>query len=208
MPEDVSWPRWLMGALALVLATVALPMTAAEAVRAAAGRAAPRPAAICAAAWLGWLRGDLWAACAMAEAARPGADDPARRRAFRDAAERALASAPYQPRLWLSLAEGDERDPQTATPFNAVLKMAHYTAPADDVDGAAERLALALSAAGPADEELDELARSDVRALIGHDRLGPLTAVYARLGDGGRRFIERAVAATRPELLQRLGAPG
>jgi hypothetical protein len=72
----------------------------------------------------------------------------------------------------------------------------------------AERLELAIAAIGAPDEELDELARGDVRAMIGHDRLGQLSAVYARVGAGGKQFIERAVKTMRPELLPRIASPG
>ena len=207
MPHDLVWQRYLLGALALALAAIALPMAASEALRAATHRSAPAAETIRAEAALGWLRGDLWGAYAMAEAERADAGEDAARQAFRRAAEWALSLAPYQPQLWLRLAKLDESDPRRATQFNAVVKMVYYTAPADDA-GMADRLRMALSAAGSPDEELDELARSDVRAMIAHGRLNELSAVYRSLGAGARVFIERAVKSIRPDLAPRLDAPG
>jgi hypothetical protein len=207
MPHDLAWQRYLLGALALLLAAIALPMAASEALRAATDRSAPAPETIRAEAMLGWLRGDLWGAYALAEAERADAGEDAARQAFRRAAERALSLAPYQPQLWLRLAKLDQSDPQRATQFNAVVKMIYYTAPADDA-GMADRLRMALSAAGSPDEELDELARSDVRAMIAHGRLNELSAVYRGLDAGARVFIEHTVKSIRPDLAPRLAAPG
>jgi hypothetical protein len=212
MRDDLIWLRYAFGAVALTLATIALPMTACEALRAAASRSAPAAETLQAAAALGWLRGDLWGAYAKAEVQEAdAATDPvladSARRAFRRAAEWALSLSPYQPQLWLRLAKLDERDRRPATQFNAVVKMIYYTAPADDA-GMADRLQLALSAAGSPDEELDELARGDVRAMVAHHRLTELSAVYRGLGAGARVFIENAVRSIRPELAPQLDAPG
>jgi hypothetical protein len=207
MPYDVVWQRYLMAALALLLAAIALPMAAAEALRAATHESAPAPETVRAEAMLGWLRGDLWGAYALAEAERADAGADAARQAFRRAAEKALSLAPYRPQLWLRLAKLYESDPRRATQFNAVVKMVYYTAPADDA-GMADRLQMALSAAGSPDEELDEFARSDVRAMIAHGRLSELSAVYRSLGAGARVFIEHAVKSIRPDLASSLTAPG
>ena len=101
----------------------------------------------------------------------------------------------------------DESDPLRANQFNAVVKMVYYTAPADDA-GMADRLEMALSATGSPDEELDEFARSDVRAMIVHGRLTELSAVYRNLGAGARVFIEHAVKSILPDLAPRLDPPG
>jgi hypothetical protein len=207
MSEELFWPRYVFGALALLLAAIALPMAASEALRAATNRSAPAAQTIHAEAKLGWLRGDLWGAYAMAEARRSDVGEDAARQAFRRAAEWALSLTPYQPQLWLRLAKLDESDPLRASQFNAVVKMAYYTAPADDT-GMADRLQMALSAAGSPDEELDEFARSDVRTMIAHGKLTELSAVYRGLGPGARAFIENAVKAIRPDLAPRLDAPG
>jgi hypothetical protein len=207
MPHDLVWLRCLLAALALTLAGVALPMTASEAFRAASDRSAPAAETIHAAAALGWLRGDLWGDYAIAEARRADAGEDAAPQAFRRAAEWALSLAPYQPQLWLRLAKVDASDPLRARQFNAVLKMAYDTAPADDA-GMADRLQMALSAVGPPDEELDELALGDVRAMIAHGRLTELSAVYRNLGAGARVFIQHAVKSIRPDLAPRLDAPG
>ena len=205
MRDELIWLRYAFVGLALALAAIAVPAAVAESLRAAAGPDAS-PALLHVEAELGWLRGDLWGAYALAGAARPDADKAAAREAFRSAAQGALALAPYQPRLWLRLAENERENSDATTHFDAVLKMAYDTAPADD-PGMADRLEMALSGIGAPDEELDEFARGDVRAMIGHDRLNQLSTVYARLGGGGRRFIERAVEATRPELVPRLATP-
>jgi len=207
MPHDLVWQRYLLCALALALAAIALPMAAAEALRAATHRSAPAAEMIHSEATLGWLRGDLWGADAMAVAERANAGEDAARQAFRRAAQWALSLAPYQPQLWLRLAKLDESDPLQAGQFNAVVKMVYYTAPADDA-AMADRLQMALSAAGPTDEELDELARSDVRAMIAHGRLTELSAVYQNLRPGARAFVQRAVKAIQPDLAPRLDAPG
>jgi hypothetical protein len=100
MPRDLVWQRYLLGALALLLAAIALPMAASEALRAATNRSAAAAETIHAEAALGWLRGDLWGAYAKAEAERADAGEDAARQAFRRAAERALSLAPYQPQQW------------------------------------------------------------------------------------------------------------
>jgi hypothetical protein len=205
MPRDLIWQRYLLGAWALALAAMALPTAASEALRAATARSAPTAGTLHAEAALGWLRGDLWGAYAMAEGERADAD--AARPAFRRAAEWALSLGPYQPQLWLRLAKLDQGAAASAGQFNAALKMVYYTAPADDA-AAADRLEMALSATGPPDEELDELARGDVRAMIAHGRLAELSTVYRNLGAGGRAFIDAAVKSIRPDLAPRLNASG
>jgi hypothetical protein len=206
MPDVLIWQRYLLGALALALAAIALPMAASETLRTATLRSAPAAATLHAEAAFGWLRGDLWGGYALAEAKRIDAGDAATLPEFRRAAQWALSLAPYQPQLWLRLAKLDATDPTKSAQFNAVLKMAYYTAPADD-PGMADRLQMALSALGPPDEELDELARSDVRAMIVHGRLRELAVVYQSLGGGARAFVERAVTAIQPDLAPRLAAP-
>jgi hypothetical protein len=199
MPDLAQSTRYCLCALALALAAIALPMTASEALGVATNRALHIEAE------LGWLRGDLRGAYALGLADRAdGASDVAKQdaaqRAFHLAAERALAIAPYQPALWLQLARFDNDDPTSASHAAAALKMAYYTAPADDAH-IADRLALALSGVEPFDEELDVFARGDVRSLIAHDRVNILANVYQRLGDPGRQFIEDTVRAMRPALL-------
>lgn len=207
MPHDLVWQRFVLGLLALALAAIALPMAASEALRSTTLRGAPAAGTLHAEAALGWLRGDLWGAYAFAEAKRAGAGEAAAPQAFRRAAEWALSLAPYQPQLWLRLAKLDATDSAKSTQFNAVLKMVYYTAPADDA-GMADRLQMALSAFGPPDEELDELARSDVRAMIDRGRLSELSVVYQSLDEGARAFVQRAVKAIQPDLAPRLDAPG
>ena len=152
MREHLLWLRYALVALALALAAIAAPTAISESLRAAAGPSAS-PATLRAEAEFGWLRGDLWGAYAIAATTR---GDASKRAAFHSAAQRALALAPYQPRLWLRLAEFERGGPESATRFNALLKMAYYTAPADDPE-MAERLELAIAAIGAPDEELDEL---------------------------------------------------
>jgi len=85
--------------------------------------------------------------------------------------------------------------------------MAYYTGAADD-GGTADRLQMALSATGSPDEELDELARGDVRAMVAHGRLRELSTIYRSLDAGARGFIENAVKSIQPDMAPRLDAPG
>lgn len=207
MGQNATWFRYLLGGLALALAALALPMTAAESLFMAAGRGASPATALRIAAGLGWLRGDLWGAYAAAEAQQAEAAPTATEREFRPATTRALAIAPYQPTLWLAVAKREQRAPTAAGAFNAALKMAYYTAPGDET-AVAIRVAMALSPAAAPDEELDELARGDLRALIARGRIAELSAIYRSVVVGGRPFIENAVRAMRPDLVDRLAEPG
>jgi len=209
MGQNATGFRYLLGGLALALAALALPMTAAESLSMAAGREMSRATALRIGAGLGWWRGDLWGAYALAAAqqADETADAAGAERAFRRAATRALAIAPYQPMLWLALAKREQGAPTSAGAFNAALKMAYYTAPGDET-AMAIRLAMALSPAAAPDEELDELARGDVRALLARGRIAELSAIYHSVAAGGRPFIENAVRAMRPDLADRLVGPG
>jgi hypothetical protein len=151
-----------------------------------------------AAAWLGWLRGDLWADYALTADSRLLNDVPASAAndKTKPVSERALALASYDARLWLLLsainAQSGWKDDKTL----AQLKMSYYTAP-NDTRLIPLRMVTAMQSQAIGDEELQGLAEHEIRTLtLRKPELKPIIVMaYRGASPAGRRFIEEKLAA-------------
>lgn len=117
----------------------------------------------------------------------------------KDTVKSALKIGPHDAKLWLVLAllqtRNNVRDPLVAES----MKMSYLTGP-----GRAElippRLEIVTSSEALRDADLNELARSDVRAILTQlpDQRPVLVKDYARASDVGKTFLEQAARQIDP----------
>jgi hypothetical protein len=161
------------------------------------------------AAWIGWLRGDLWADYAFTADSRLLNDAGAR--AANDQtelmSERALARAPYDSRLWLLLSAINVESGWKNDKTLAQLKMSYYTAP-NDTRLIPLRIPIALQSQAIGDEEMQGLVAHEIRSLIQHKpELKPIIAMaYRGASSAGRHFIEEKLAELDRKFLIELQA--
>jgi hypothetical protein len=158
-----------------------------------------------AAASVGWPRGDLWAEYALAADSKLHVSAP-------DEGEpvsvKALATAPYDARLWLLLsrlnAQLGWKDEKTL----AQLKMAYYTAP-NDTRLFASRLQSAMQPQAAGDDELRPLVAHEISAIIMRKpELKPVIAdVYRTTNASGRLLIEEQLTSLDRAFLAELQKP-
>jgi hypothetical protein len=165
------------------------------------------------AAWIGLIRGSLWADYAEAlapnlSAASTGWDSPAMLAALnsaRAAAVRAVELAPHESRAWLLIAAVDVFDSRrnVAGP----LKMSYYTGPSE-LSLIPLRIATTMRSAAIADPEVQVLAAGEIRTIITRkpDLKRFLIAAYRNALPEGKRFIEGQVSELDPALLTSLRA--
>jgi hypothetical protein len=165
------------------------------------------------AAWIGLIRGSLWADYAEALApnlsgASTGWDSPAMLAALnsaRAAAVRAVNLAPHESRAWLLIAAADVFDSRrnVAGP----LKMSYYTGP-NELSLIPLRIATTMRSAAIAEPEVQVLAAGEIRTIITRkpDLKRFLIAAYRNALPEGRRFIEGQVNELDPALLTSLRA--
>jgi hypothetical protein len=162
---------------------------------------------------LGLLPGDLWPDFALtySKIAWPldRRTNPATAQELKqaqDIAKRALRGSPHDARLWLLLAALDTRiassNHQQSKEAVDALKMAYYTAP-NDVSLSPYRLMLAVRPDVLADEELQQLVRSELRVLLDREPQSKLAIIFAYrdASPTAKRLIEDAVAGRDPQLL-------
>jgi hypothetical protein len=176
-------------------------------------KAAVAPAGVAAiAAWIGLIRGSLWAdyaeALAPNLAASTGRDSPAMLAALnsaRVAAVRAVELAPHESRAWLLIAAVDVFDSRrnVAGP----LKMSYYTGP-NELSLIPLRIATTVRSAAIAEPEVQVLAAGEIRTILTHnpDLKRFLIAAYRSALPEGKRFIEGQVSELDPALLTSLRA--
>jgi hypothetical protein len=165
------------------------------------------------AAWIGLIRGSLWADYADTlapnlSAASTGWDSPAMLAALnsaRAAAVRAVELAPHESRAWLLIAAVDVFDSRrnVAGP----LKMSYYTGP-NELSLIPLRIATTMRSAAIAEPEVQVLAAGEIRTIITRkpDLKRFLIAAYRNALPEGRRFIEGQVNGLDPALLTSLRA--
>lgn len=225
-PPPVTRFRLVVGVLALVFAILGLwiavadfvsppvfwfPTTPDEAER----LASVRPRAVVAAR-IGSVRGDLWAAAAIASAApvfslAPGTSnqqllpddgDQARR-----LAERAARLSPHDARIWLTLSALALRFGSKELNLSDILKLSYYTAP-NELSLALFRLWVVVQSTDTSDEELQSLVRLDIqRIVMQRPNLKPgLALVYENAPPQGRETIAAVLQDTDPDFLATLKA--
>lgn len=157
------------------------------------------------AASLALVRGKLWGNSALASAALME-NDPAASSgsvSIRERLVRALVYAPYQPEIWLKLAQLADQFKWTRYDAMALLKMVYYTG-AGDIDLVPLRTKLALRLDDVvADVELRDLVTRDVELILRHrPELTPaLVEAYKSATPAGRALADSVVARLQPGFL-------
>jgi len=165
------------------------------------------------AAWIGFVRGDLWSERVLIDAANIIGDRDAPAKTFttedaesvQNAAERALSSRPLDSRVWLVLAALTSGRAGQHERANQQLKMSYYTGPNDEaVIG--HRLKFVINSNALDDAELREAVRREIRTiLLRAPELRPsIAAAYRKAQPQDREFIEAAVSATDPSFVATL----
>ncbi len=164
------------------------------------------------AASLGLVRGDLWAEYALtyfdlfARNRRDSiiAQQPKTVEQAAAAAERALALAPHDARIWLVLADADSRLTSNHK-ADAALRMSYYTG-ANETELIPLRLLLAVSSEGLIEKDLQQLVRHDIRTIVTRKpELKPaILAAYRDAPPLGRQFLEDTLRQIDPTMLEKL----
>ena len=152
------------------------------------------------------LRGDLLARIAVARAAPALNSDKAavspeaiatRERALATA-RHSLSLSPHSSSMWLLVAMLQGQGQARASNAEA-LKMSYLTSPAD-VNLIPTRLAIVSTSAAISDDELQNLARSDIRLILTRrpDLKPAISSAYRRGSAEGRAFIDKAVQLNDP----------
>jgi hypothetical protein len=161
------------------------------------------------AARIGLVRGDLWAEAAFAfgdilwnPGNNPSNGDAGVFEQTRSLAERAIAHAPHDARIWLLLAADYFRFDWLNERAAASLKMSYYTG-SNTIAIVPARLLLAIQSRALENDEFQEFVRHDIKIAVVHksELMAALVAAYNSAPDAGRQFIEKTVAELDPDLL-------
>jgi hypothetical protein len=170
-----------------------------------------------AAAEIGVVRGDLWAA-AVITAATPslfgtqdgpsGQTSPAEIEDMRAIAERAARLSPLDSRIWLVLAGLDFRVDKNNPKGTDTLKLSYYTGP-NEISLTPLRLSLAVRTDAISDDEVQSLVALDIqRIFVQRPDLKPAVALaYSNAAPKGREVIEAALKAVDPSFLKTIAVP-
>jgi hypothetical protein len=150
------------------------------------------------------LRGDLLARIAMARAApalkpdKTAASPSAMGERALATATRSLSLSPHTSSMWLLVAVLQRQGPAPASNAEA-LKMSYLTSP-DDVNLIPTRLSIVTTSAAISDDELKNLARSDIRLILTRrpDLKPVISSAYRRGSAEGKAFINNAVQLIDP----------
>ena len=167
------------------------------------------------AAHIGRIRGDLWAAAAMTEAApllfapateRPSGAIQNKIESAENAAVHAARLSPHDARIWLVLADLRSRQIPPAPSAAEALKLSYYTGP-NEFALAPVRLSVAARVA--ADEELQEQIQSEIQrvTLKRPDLKGAIAAAYKIAIPRSREIFEAALLNADPDFLATIDSP-
>jgi hypothetical protein len=163
-------------------------------------------------AWIGAIRGDLWAESAFTSAdllwANPDADQAKAvlERTFAEL-DRALRYAPHQTGAWLLLAGLEQRYRSSKSNPAEALKMSYYTGPSEP-SLMPLRLLIAARLEALDDTELHQFIRRDLHLLLARRQTLAVAESYAGASPTGRRFIEQAIDEFDPAYRGLLRAGG
>ncbi len=182
-----------------------LPTDAASAAAAAVHRDAARWAA-----FIGGIRGDLWAESGFTYADLLVGTDPdpnmsATLSRARASLDHALDNAPNQSGAWLLLAGLALRYPPAGVDATQALKMSYYTGPSER-NLIPLRLRMAMQADKSNDEELRQLAGRDIRLLLMQKQNSAIVEAYKVASPDDKHFIEQTVGNLDPSALDALHA--
>jgi hypothetical protein len=170
-----------------------------------------------AAAVVGMVRGDLWAAAAITRAAQllfepPGTSPKEASQAevetMRAIAARAASLSPHDSRIWLVLAGLDSRLGGNNRKTAEALKLSHYTGP-NALSLMPLRLLFAVQSDATSDEELQSLVSLDIqRIILQRPDLKPAIALaYKNALPKGREIIEATLEQVDPVFLATIAVP-
>lgn len=217
VPAMHAWFRAAIIGCGVFLALLTLWLTIPEIARRVAVARSGDPRAVTStgsgaewAARLGVVRGDLWAEFALTynELVWSNGNNAARAQT-RDALEQARAVAtnalthsPHNTRLWLLLASLNSLIDQGADRAIAALRMSYYTGP-NESEIIPRRLLVAVRPGVLADEELQQLFRTELRVIITRKRelKQAIVAAYREASQAAKELIEQEILAYRDQEL-------
>jgi hypothetical protein len=174
-----------------------------------AATAAKKRVSAGAAAFIGAVRGDLWAQSAYTYAyllwpeSGENSKAPEAAERARENLDRALRWGPPQSGAWLLLAGlGQEFRLPGIAPIEA-LKMSYYTGPTE-LALLPLRLRLAVQADKFDDFEIRQFVGRDLRLLLAQDKKSALNEAYRTASPAGRNFMEQAIKDIDPSALSAL----
>jgi hypothetical protein len=161
------------------------------------------------AAWIGVIRGDLWAQSAYTYSDLLWANSNSNLEltplldTVRNRLDRALRYAPDQPGAWLLLAELASRYPQSKLDSAEALRMSYYTGPSE-LQLIPLRLLLTVQLDELSESELQQLARRDIRMLLAHQNKQAVIHAYQSATPAGKYFVEQAIGEIDPTFVEPL----
>lgn len=165
------------------------------------------------AALLGFIRGDLWAEYALTfiDLFNGNKPDSTTAQASKtimlagEVAERTLAHAPHDARIWLVLASAKSWLDASSHKADAALRMSYYTG-ANETELIPLRLHLAVNSRGLIEKDFQQLVRHDIQTIVTHKpELKPaILAAYRDAPPFGRQFLEDTLEQIDPTLLNNL----
>ncbi len=165
-----------------------------------------------AAARLGWPRGDLWTADAVAANAaqlantEAGSGAAGANKSALDVAQTAAMLSPSDARNWVLLAMNQQAAGNHAKAL-ALLKMSYYTSPYSD-DLFPLRIQIAAHAVRLSDDELVSYLEYELGVVVRHkpDLKRAIASSYASGSPAGRQFLNSALTKLDPSYLTQLKA--
>lgn len=160
------------------------------------------------AAWIGFVRGDLWAESAFTFAdllwteARANPDLTPLLEQARSRIDRAVSNAPTDASVWLLLAGLGLRYHWSRPDPVAALRMSYYTGPNEL---ALMPLRALIAAQLPTlDADTQQLAGRDLHLLLEHQQKSAVVQAHKAATPAGKRFIEQATAQDDSSLARSL----
>jgi hypothetical protein len=161
------------------------------------------------AAWIGAIRGNLWADSAYTYSDLLWANSSNNSELtksldlVRGRLDRSVRYAPDQPGAWLLLAGLASRYRWSRLDPAEPLKMSYYTGPSE-LQLIPLRLLVTVQLENFNDEELLQLARRDVRLLLAHQGKPAVIQAYQSATPAGKLFIEQAIGEIDPTFVETL----
>jgi hypothetical protein len=161
------------------------------------------------AAWIGAIRGDLWADSAYTYSdllwtnSNNGSENTPSLALVRGKLDRAVRYAPDQPGAWLLLAGLTSRYRWSKPEPAEALKMSYYTGPSE-LRLMPFRLLVTVQLDALDDGELQLLARRDIRLLFAHQGKPVIIQAYQSATRAGKHFIEQAIGEIDPTFVEPL----
>ena len=161
------------------------------------------------AAWIGAIRGDLWADSAYTYSdllwtnSNNIIENTPSLALVRGNLDRAVRYAPDQPGTWLLLAGLASRYRWSKPDPAEALKMSYYTGPSE-LQLMPLRLLVTVQLDALDDSELQLLARRDIRLLFAHQGKPVVIQAYQSATPAGKHFIKQVIGEIDPTFVESL----